>query len=467
MVERDSGSDRHGGNFDLIVVGSGIAGQVAALSAVEHGLSVLLLEKTDRLGGSSAMSGGWFAFSGTDEQAAKGVRDSRGQFFDDLLSVGNQENDVALVETFLTYQSDTYNWLKGHGAKFGELSISSGQSISRSHLTAITTLLSNLQDRFLEGGGDTRLEHRVTRLTRDPDGRVSGVVVELPDGGCEFRARAGVVLATGGFSRGTDLLKIFAPEQLAAMPYGATGNTGDGLRMAWKLGAGLADMSHVSGSYGSHPETGEDFHELLTAYYLGAVVVNQAGRRFTDESQDYKTLGAEVLKQSGGLGIQIFDSRVRAMSRPGVPLKDIDALEDIGHVHRARSLRELAEIVRIPPEALQETIDRYNEVVSGIRSDELGRKSLCNGVGDLILIDAPPFFAYPARTLLTTTYCGITINPQGLVTDVDGAVIDGLFAAGEVTGGFHGAAYMTGTSLSKGAVFGRVIAQTAASQIDA
>lgn len=464
-MDNESLAAAFGGQFDLIVVGSGIAGQVTALSAAERGLTVLLLEKTDRVGGSSAMSGGWFAFSGTDEQAAAGVHDSDSQFYDDLLSVGNQENDVALVRAFLDEQQNTYRWLKSHGAEFGELSISSGQTISRSHLTPIGTLLSKLQNRFVEVGGDIRLGHQVIRLIRDSEGQVCGVIVDLPDGHYEFRAHAGVVLATGGFSRGTDLLKIFAPEQLAAMPYGAKGNTGDGLRMAWKLGAGLADMSHINGSYGSHPDTGDEFHELLTAYYLGAIVVNNEAHRFTDESQDYKTLGSDVLKQSGGLGIQVFDSRVRAMSRPGVPLKDIDALEDIGHVHRAETLSALAAQVNIPAQALEDTVNSYNEVVRGVSSDDMGRTHLCNGVGDLLPIDAPPYFAYPARTLLTTTYCGITISPQGLVTDVNGEAIDGLFAAGEVIGGFHGAAYMTGTSLGKGAVFGRIIARTAASLI--
>ncbi|KIT94907.1 reductase flavoprotein subunit, partial [Staphylococcus aureus] len=80
------------------------------------------------------------------------------------------------------------------------------------------------------------------------------------------------------------------------------------------------------------------------------------------------------------------------------------------------------------------------------------------GVGELQEIIEPPFYAYPAKTLMTTTYAGVTINTQGQVTDVDGDVIDGLYAVGEVTGGFHGAAYMTGSSLGKGAVFGNIVA---------
>ena len=273
------------------------------------------------------------------------------------------------------------------------------------------------------------------------------------------------MLATGGFSRSTDLLRTFAPEQLAAIPYGGKGNTGDGLKMAWKLGAGMADMAYVTATYGSHPDTGEEFHELLTAYYMGAIVVNTAGKRFMDESQSYKVLGREVLKEAEGLGFQIFDAKIRAKSHPGIPLNDIDMLENIGHLHKADSLEELATMAGIDATELQQTVARYNASIAGGEADEAGRTNLCNGVGELLPLDQAPFYAYPAKSLMTTTYCGITINTEAQVVDIDGDVIDGLYAIGEVTGGFHGAAYMTGTSLGKGAVFGRIVAQHASANL--
>lgn len=451
--------------YDLVVIGSGIAGQATATSAAEAGLSVMLLEKTGQLGGSSAMSGGWFAFTGTEEQAAEGIDDSPELFLQDLLEVGEHRNDRSLLDAYLAQQKETYRWLKAHGVVFREVEISSGQSARRSHNSSIKEVLAALHRDYTALGGQTRLYSSAQKLIRNTDGRVTAVVAETPEGKQLFGGRAGVVLATGGFSRGTDLLKIFAPEQLAAIPYGGKGNTGDGLRMAWKLGAGMADMSFISGTYGSHPETGEEFHELLTAYYMGAIIVNKHGRRFMDESQDYKTLGREVLDQPEGLGFEIFDAKVRAMSHRGIPLKDIDTLEDIGHVHRADTLEELAEVAGIDPTALVETVARYNAAAIGRQEDEVGRTSLCNGVGELQPIDQAPFYAYPAKSLMTTTYCGVTINTSGEVTDVDGQVIEGLYAAGEVTGGFHGAAYMTGTSLGKGAVFGRVVARQAATEL--
>lgn len=449
---------------DLVVVGTGISGQTTATTAAEAGLNVALLEKTDSRGGSSVMSGGWFAFSGTDEQAERDEHDTRELFFSDLVEVGEHLNDVDYLNAYLDHQDEAYRWLKDHGVLFKEISVSSGQSAKRSHLSEIKDVIDDLHDDFESAGGQTFMQCRAQDLVRDETGRVTGVVAQTPNGEELFTSRGGVVLATGGFSRGQDLLRIFAPEQLNALPYGGLGNTGDGLRMAWKLGAGMADMSFVSGTYGSHPETTVDFQELLTAYYMGAIVVNQNGRRFTDESQSYKKLGRDVVEQPEGLGFEIFDNSVREQSEPGVSLKDIGELERRGHVHRADTLEELAEIAGIDAQALVQTVAEYNRAVAE-GDDEFGRTSLCNGVGELALIVQAPFFAYPAKALMTSTYCGVTVTPKAEVVDVDGDLIDGLYAVGEVTGGFHGAAYMTGTSLGKGAVFGHLVGEAVSKKL--
>lgn len=450
--------------FDVIVVGSGIAGLTTAATVATTGLSTVILEKTASVGGSSAMSGGWFAFAGTREQAAAGVQDSVTAFRRDLLAVGQHYNDERVVDAFLDGQRDVYEWLSSLGVAFGEPAISAGMSVPRGLHTDIGLVLARLRETVEAAAGPIRLQHRARRFGRTPGGRVTSVIVETPEGDRTFVGRRAVVLASGGFSRNADLLRTFAPEQLAAIPYGGPGNTGDGLRMAWKLGAGLTDMAFVSGSYGSHPDTGDAFHELLSTYYFGAIIVNKAGRRFVDESLDYKTLGRAVLGQPEGLGFQVFDAKVRAQSRRGVALKDIDTLEEIGHVHRANSLAELADITGIDRSALGATVAAYNRAVDGRAEDECGRTRLCNGQGALLRIDEPPYFAYPAKTLMTTTYGGLTVSPRGEVVDVDGDVIVGLFAVGEIMGGFHGAAYMTGTSLSKGAVFGRIVARQIAAR---
>lgn len=449
---------------DLLVLGSGIAGQTAAAAAAEAGLDVVLAEKTSALGGSTVMSGGWFAFSDTEEQHDENEQDSAELFLKDMQEVGEFRNDPALLHAYLDRQDAAYRWLKEHGVQFREIEISSGQSAKRSHNSAIVDVMTGLHEQFEAAGGTTLREHRAVKLLTDESGRVTGARLASPEGDVDVLARHGVVLATGGFSRGEELLGIFAPEQLAAIPFGGKGNTGDGLRMAWKLGADMADMSFVSGTYGSHPDTG-DVHELLTAYYMGAIIVNRSGERFTDESQSYKTLGRAVLDEEDGLGIQIFDAAVRAKSHPGIPLKDMEAIESLGHLHHADTLEELASIVGVDGERLARTVERYNRMVAGGDADELGRASLCNGVGELRPITQAPFYAYPAKSLMTTTYCGVKVTPDAEVVDVEGGIIPGLYAIGEVVGGFHGAAYMTGTSLGKGAIFGLHVARQAAARV--
>lgn len=448
--------------FDLVVIGGGIAGLTTATAAAEAGVQVCLVEKRPVIGGSSAMSGGWFAFSGTDEQAAEGIEDSLELFRRDLLETSGHLGDERLIEAYLRDQRATYEWLKRHGAVFREVEISSGQSARRGHNVDIKALLQDLHDAYEAAGGVTVFSAAARRLVTEED-RVTGVRVDTGAGSRTFYGTKGIVLASGGFSRSTDLLKVFAPEQLEAIPYGGAGNTGDGLRMAWKLGAGVADMSFVSGTYGSHPETTDDYQELLTSYYMGGIVVNRAGERFVDESKSYKILGRAVLQQPEGLGFQIFDADVRAQSHRGIALKDMDTLEDLGHIHSADSLEALAEVSGIDPEGLQLTVLEYNEAIRERGRDPLGRASLCNGVGELVPIEKAPFYSYPAKSLMTTTYCGLTVDDSSRVLDVFGDRIDGLFAVGEIIGGFHGAAYMTGTSLGKGSVFGYQLATRIAS----
>lgn len=445
-------------SYDVVVIGAGIAGLTAALSAQQSGASVALLEKMDHLGGSSAMSGGFFAFSGTDEQADQGIRDSPELFRADLIALGGGAADERLVDSYLANQHDAYRWLKENGVVFDEIEVSSGQSAARSHHSDIKKTVQSLAARFVEAGGTLHLGWSAEDLLTDADGTVIGVRGDCAGREAEAYASLGVVLASGGFSRGTDLLQTFAPDQLNAIPYGGLGNTGDGLKMAWRLGAGMADMGYITGTYGSHPDTGMEFHELLTAYYMGAIIVNENGTRFVDESKSYKILGRECLKQPHGLGFEIFDRRVRAKSHP-IPLNDIEMLENIGHVFKAETLPGLAQAAGINEEGLLSTVERYNAAVHGEAADEFGRSSLVNGVGEMLSIEEPPFYAYPAKTLMTTTYCGVTITPEAEVRRIDGSVIPGLYGVGEVTGGFHGEAYMTGTSLGKGAVFGRIVAR--------
>lgn len=445
----------HGRRFDAIVVGGGLAGLAATRRLAAAGLRVALVEKRDRLGGSSALSGGWFALSGTPVQRRAGVEDSDDVFLADMLQTGGGFADPALLRALVARQAHAVEAIDHADAWTDELKVSAGMTIARAHLIRIRDLLASLEQQATAAGAVILLGRPAEALVTE-DTRVTGI----RSGGEVLAAAAGVVLTTGGFSRSRELLDLFVPDQAAAMPYGGVGSTGDGLRMAWMLGAGLADVGHVAGTYGQHAETTDDEHELLTANYLGAILVNALGQRFTDESESYKVLGSAVLSQPGAMAFQIFDSRVRARSRPGVPLSDMERIEQLGHLVSAPTLAELGRRLELPSGELEGTVARYNESVAGRVADAFGRTGLVNGVGALVPVARAPFYAYPAVTAMTSTYGGLSVAPDTSVARVDGSRIEGLYAAGEIVGGFHGASYMTGTALTKALVFGVVAADT-------
>ncbi|MDY0908556.1 FAD-dependent oxidoreductase [Microbacterium sp. CFBP9034] len=444
-----------GREFDAVVVGGGLAGLAAAHRLAVAGRRVALVEKRDRLGGSSAMSGGWLALSGTALQRTAGVADSDALFLADMVATGGGFADELLLQALVEHQARAVEAIDRAGAWTDELKVSAGMTVARAHLIRIRDLLGFLESEARAAGAVIRRGCAAHALIWDGE-RVRGIRSESGD----LTADAGVVLASGGFSRSRELLELFVPDQAGAMPYGGLGSTGDGLRMGWMLGAGLADIGHVAGTYGQHPETTDDEHELLTANYLGAILVNARGERFADESESYKVLGSAVLGQPGGMAHQVFDSVVRARSRPGVPLSDMERIDDLGHLVSAPTLTALEHGLGIPAGRLRRTVELYNESVSGRTEDGFGRTGLVNGVGPLVPVAVPPYYAYSAVTAMTSTYGGLSVAPDTSVTRVDGTRIAGLWAAGEIVGGFHGASYMTGTALTKALVFGIQAAET-------
>ena len=293
-AERGADDERRT-QVDAIVVGGGLAGLAATQRLAANGLSVALVEKRERLGGSSAMSGGWFALSGTALQRRAGVEDS-----DETLRRRHGRDRrrlrrrAAAARASSSVRRTRSPRSIAPAAWTDELKVSAGMTVARAHLIRIRDLLAFLEREAVAAGAEILPSHAADELVmgRAPGGR-------HPIGERDLAARAGVVLTSGGFSRSRELLELFVPDQAAAMPYGGVGNTGDGLRMAWMLGAGLADIGHVSGTYGQHADTTDDEHELLTANYLGAILVNARGERFTDESESYKVLGSAVLGQPG------------------------------------------------------------------------------------------------------------------------------------------------------------------------
>jgi len=447
----------------LLVIGGGAAGFAAALEAAQKGAQVLLLEKTGEIGGSSAMSGGCLAFAGTDLQQAEGVADSDALLRQDLLEVGQHDNDPAVVDAYVAHQLDTYRWLRASGVEFSpSLESSSGQSVPRVHTVDPADMVRVLAARCRETGRvSVRMGTRAIRLVRkDENAPVTGVLAEGPDGPLSIAAEKGVLLASGGFCRNAELVHRFAPHYAEAVFVGGEGNVGDGLLMAWKLGADMRDMAYIKGTFGKHPTDTHNNHSCL-AVYKGAIAVNQDGRRFVDESISYKLLGDAVMRQEYHTGYQIFDQPIFESGDDRVRILDFRRRLEEGLMFRADTLEALARQIEVPYATLKETVDRYNGFVDQGSDDDFGRDALVHHQGALRRIETGPFYAYPSTAAVFGTYCGLRIDATMKVIDVFDQAIPGLYAAGEVVGGFHGGAYMTGSALGKAVVFGRVAARTA------
>ncbi|WP_150290991.1 flavocytochrome c [Sphingobium estronivorans] len=445
---------------DVIVIGGGAAGWAAALSAVQGGLEVVLLEKLAESGGSSAMSGGCLAFAGTELQTDQGVADSPDRLYADLREVGQEVNDPALVRAYCDAQLASCDWLKAAGVQFSPvIETAAGQSVPRVHTVDPADMVRALKAAAEASG---RVVYRpntaAQALEQDASGRVRGV--RLTDGE-RLEARRGVIIASGGFAKNPDMLTRYAPHYAPAVFVAGAGSQGDGLRMAQALGADLRDMDYVKGTFGKHP-TDETNDHSLQAVYKGAIAVNQDGQRFVDESISYKLLGDAVMAQPWHCAYQILDQAIFDTGDDRVRILDFGRRLEEGLFYVGDTLAELAAQVEIDADVLQATVDRYNGYVDAGHDAEFGRTHLVHRHGALRKIETAPFYAYPSTAVVFGTYCGLRIDPQARVLRADGSWLEGLYAAGEATGGFHGAAYMTGSALGKAVVFGRLAGQAVA-----
>lgn len=456
-VANTTESNAFDGTYDVIVIGTGAAGSSAAARASELGLKVLVLEKLRIGGGSTIICNGGFAICGTDIQKAKGIEDSPELFEKEMLQLG-KVNDPVVVHRFVNETLPTYKWAKNLGVEFHDVTTGAGMSVPRQHMTKTPQMLKVFNDLAKKNGATFLYGTPAKRLITDSTGRVIGVQAEKGKKTLRFKALKGVVIAAGGWARSEDLLRRFSPKAEKAMKLGGLGNSGDGSKMAWALGADLLDVSYTKPTFGFNPTTSTSAFVM----YNGAIIVNTNGERFVDESLPYKTLGEITLEQPNGLGIQVYDAGIHEIAQKD-PLANTDYLKKNGELHQADTLQELAAKLGIPADNLTKAVAEYNRGIEK-HADRFGRTSLTAGGGKLLPIQKAPFYGFKATSVLLSTYCGPKINENAQVISILGEPIPGLWAAGEGTGGIHGAAYMSGTSVGKAVVFGRLAAENIAAQ---
>lgn len=450
--------------YDIVVVGAGGAGLSAAAHAAEQGLSVLLLEKLDIIGGSSLICGGGSTVACTEHQKKLGIKDSKEQLYKDIMKVGGNINDPKVVQAFTDHVLEVYNWFMSHGGKLNKEHLTGNVSVPRNHQLNPGSILSGLQKLAESKGVKILTGTPATRLAYDSAShRIVGVYAKDEDRQWAFEAKKGVILTSGGFARNKKLLAQYVPRMANTFAICGKGSDGDGLKMAQAYGADVADMPYIKATFAFNTKP-ESISDSAYPFWLGGIVVNKAGKRFVNESIPKKDVGDYVLQQEGGIGYIIYDEPVRQESLKAARNNgSVLQSEERGLVFKGQTVGEAAQKAGLDPKVVEATVKAYNSDIEKYGKDQVfGREHQAGDMGKLRPINKPPFYVFPGTAVLLATYCGVKINEKTEVMDVFGDKIPGLYAAGEVTGGFHGKTYMSGTAFIKGLVFGYIAANTVA-----
>ena len=493
---------------DIIVIGGGGAGLSAAVSAAENGATVILIEKTAALGGNTVRAGGPFNaadparqanFPAASEAAMATVyalaeeeaKSPEHQAVMDQLKAdleayeAGEKNylfDSIALHTLQTYAGGDYlgyfdliqkmtgealettEWMAGNGVVWkDDISTVPGGLWPRTHVpqgSAGGDYIKAGQEKSESLGVKIILNCKGEELIVEND-RVVGVKAEMTDGTpVTLNANKAVVIATGGFAANKEMRKQYDPslnENLGTTNTPAA--TGDGIFMAQKVGANLVGMEYIQCLPLGDPETG------ALSGWMGAIgveyyyQVNKEGLRFMAEDGRRDTMTQALLKQTDSMSYVITDTNSEGADN-GLNLwgDDIEDLVAKGRIFRADTIEELAEKVGLDPAVLKATHDQFNAYVAAGEDADFGR-SLFGAP-----IDNAPFYASPRMPTVHHTMGGIEIDLKGHVLDADGNVIPGLYAAGEVTGGIHGANRLGGNALLDIHVFGREAGKNAAAE---
>lgn len=478
----------------VIIVGAGNAALCAAISAAENGASVTVLERAPRAarGGNSAFTGGCFrtVYDGLDDivrlvpdlsEDERSLSDfgcyDTETFFGDLCRLSSYRADPALIELLVAESLPTMLWMRDHGVRFlpafGRQSFKvDGRNVFWGGLTIETAgggvgLVDALFRRAEALGVKIRYDSKVEGLMGNRHA-VEGVIVN----GDRLEADA-VILAAGGYHANTEArVKYLGQGWDLAKVRGSRYNTGNVINAALDLGARA--HGNWSGCHSVFFDAGAaDFGDIAFLnqqknYFTLGIVVNTAGERFFDEGADfrnytYSKMGAAILRQPGGTGWQIFDSRsiailpdeYRTPRAARFEAPTIEALADkLEGIDRDGFLRTVAAYNAAADESVP-----FNPAIK----DGCATKGLAiNKSNWARAIVEPPFVAYQVTCGITLTYGGLAINEQAGVQSEEGTTIAGLYAAGELVGGLYYDRYPGGAGLTSGSVFGRIAGQQAA-----
>ena len=494
-VEKDAAAEDSTVDADVVVVGAGGAGMTAAITAAAEGKSVVILESQSMVGGNSVRATGGMNAGKTvyqdenefgesagvektlktaaekyadnetitalaktvSEQWAAYQADPTGYFDSvelmelDTMIGGKGINDPELVETLCANSADAIDWLDEHGITLHNVSSFGGASVKRIHrpvnaegktVSVGSYMIPLLQENCEKAGVKMMLDTTPTEILTDANGAAVGVKATGASGETVTVNAKAVVLATGGFGANLDMVVKYKPELKGFMTTNAPGIQGQGIEMAQAIGAATVDMDQIQ----IHPTVEANTAALITEGLRGdgAILINEEGQRFIDEVGTRDVVSAAEIAQTGSYSWLVVDQAMADASSV------IQGYIKKGYTVTGATYEELGKAMGVDAAAFAETMEKWNGYVEAKNDPDFGRTSFANP------LNTAPYYAVKVTAGVHHTMGGLKINANTEVLNEKGEVIPGLFAAGEVTGGVHGANRLGGNAVADFTVFGRI-----------
>ena len=494
-VEKDAAAEDSTVDADVVVVGAGGAGMTAAITAAAEGKSVVILESQSMVGGNSVRATGGMNAGKTVYQDENEFGESAGVektlktaaekyadnetitalaktvseqwaayqanptgYFDsvelmelDTMIGGKGINDPELVETLCANSADAIDWLDEHGITLHNVSSFGGASVKRIHrpvnaegktVSVGSYMIPLLQENCEKAGVKMMLDTTATEILTDANGAAVGVKATGASGETVTVNAKAVVLATGGFGANLDMVVKYKPELKGFMTTNAPGIQGQGIEMAQAIGAATVDMDQIQ----IHPTVEANTAVLITEGLRGdgAILINEEGQRFIDEVGTRDVVSAAEIAQTGSYSWLVVDQAMADASSV------IQGYIKKGYTVTGSTYEELGKAMGVDAAAFAETMEKWNGYVEAKNDPDFGRTSFANP------LNTAPYYAVKVTAGVHHTMGGLKINANTEVLNEKGEVIPGLFAAGEVTGGVHGANRLGGNAVADFTVFGRI-----------
>ena len=494
-VENDATAEDSTVDADVVVVGAGGAGMTAAITAAAEGKSVVILESQSMVGGNSVRATGGMNAAKTVYQDENEFGESAGVektlktaaekyadnetitalaktvseqwaayqanptgYFDsvelmelDTMIGGKGINDPELVETLCANSADAIDWLDEHGITLHNVSSFGGASVKRIHrpvnaegktVSVGSYMIPLLQENCEKAGVKMMLDTTATEILTDANGAAVGVKATGASGETVTVNAKAVVLATGGFGANLDMVVKYKPELKGFMTTNAPGIQGQGIEMAQAIGAATVDMDQIQ----IHPTVEANTAALITEGLRGdgAILINEEGKRFIDEVGTRDVVSAAEIAQTGSYSWLVVDQAMADASSV------IQGYIKKGYTVTGATYEELGKAMGVDAAAFAETMEKWNGYVEAKNDPDFGRTSFANP------LNTAPYYAVKVTAGVHHTMGGLKINANTEVLNEKGEVIPGLFAAGEVTGGVHGANRLGGNAVADFTIFGRI-----------